>query len=147
MYNISDNSRTELQRNLFSSAVETDWFEEDRRKKMKYSSCLTSLSSGMVLLRVHSWLLAIFTRERERDNQSARQRHRERFINFIMCSKKVAIITALWESDKSRRCYVTVRTCAASPGHPNERKPLEPQQEIPTRLTSLSTFLSLCAVK
>lgn len=108
VYNISDNSQTELQRNLFSSSIEEIGLKKIT-EKMKYSSCLTSLSSGMDLLRVHSWLLAIFTRERERDNQSARQRHRERFINFIMCSKKVAIITALWESHKSRRCYVTAR--------------------------------------
>lgn len=108
VYNISDNYQTELQRNLFSSSIEEIGLKKIT-EKMKYSSCLTSLSSGMDLLRVHSWLLAIFTRERERDNQSARQRHRERFINFTMCSKKVAIITALWESHKSRRCYVTAR--------------------------------------
>lgn len=31
---------------------------------------LTSLSSGMDLLSVHSWLLAIFTRERDRQGQT-----------------------------------------------------------------------------
>lgn len=109
VYNISDNSQTELQRNLFSSSIEEIGLKKITKKnEIQFLSHQSELRDGSAqgpLLAVGD----IYWRERERDNQSARQRHRERFINFIMCSKKVAIITALWESHKSRRCYVTAR--------------------------------------
>lgn len=45
---------------------------------------LTSLSSGVVLLRVHSWLLAIFTGDTDRDKLSVRQR----YSSFWSCTVK-----------------------------------------------------------
>ncbi|TNN73347.1 hypothetical protein EYF80_016510 [Liparis tanakae] len=47
----------------------------------RYPSCLTSLSSGMDLLRVHSWLLAIFTREGQR--QTVREAETQREIHHL----------------------------------------------------------------
>ena len=116
-YNISDNSQTELQHNLLvPPSIRLLWRRSPKKKKKWKPHWKTLLVSPVW---APGWICSgstpgcwqyLLEREKERQRQSVSEAETQRDSSVPSCAvKRAAIITALWESHKSRRRYVTAR--------------------------------------